>query len=195
MQFNRVIPIVTIMVGLISCAPVQNAPTQTAMDTVPTTLTPEMEQITAEPALEPEAKRVLRALLGDDGQGELANSVIELEDGGFLVAGYDYTSAGDDSEWDALVMRISPEGEEVWRYSSDVEGSEYAWVVRETDEGQFVIVGAWESENGDMDGYMQGFDADGNGLWLQTYGGEMEEILWAAEKTPDSPSAFRSFSG
>ncbi|MDX1379278.1 MAG: PQQ-binding-like beta-propeller repeat protein, partial [Anaerolineales bacterium] len=35
------------------------------------------------------------------------------------------------------------------------------------------------------DGYMQGFDADGNALWIQTYGGDMEEILWAAEQTAD----------
>lgn len=186
MRFNKALPIVIILlVGLIGCAPLQDEPMQTAAVTEPATSAPEIEQTVVQPTQEPEAKPVLRSLLGDDGQGELANSVIELEDGGFLVAGYDYTSAGDDSEWDALVMRISADGEEVWRHSSDESGSEYAWVVRETKGGQFVVVGAWESENGDMDGYMQGFDGDGNALWFQAYGGEMEEILWAAEQTPD----------
>jgi hypothetical protein len=127
----------------------------------------------------------MRSLLGDDEQGELANSVIELDDGGFLVAGYDYLDPDDDREWDALVMRILPDGQEIWRHSSDRSGSEYAWVVRETQAGQFVVVGAWESENGDMDGYMQGFDADGNDLWLKTYGGEEDEIFWAAEQALD----------
>jgi hypothetical protein len=46
-------------------------------------------------------------------------------------------------------------------------------------------VGTWEDEDGNTDGYMQSFDIDGNENWLRTYGGEGDEILWAAEPTPD----------
>jgi hypothetical protein len=160
-------------------------PPQTLAVSEPPTLTPEFVQDKTQPTQIPEGTVVMRSLLGDDEQGELANSVIELDDGGFLVAGYDYLDPDDDREWDALVMRILPDGQEIWRHSSDRSGSEYAWVVRETQAGQFVVVGAWESENGDMDGYMQGFDADGNDLWLKTYGGEEDEIFWAAEQALD----------
>ena len=128
---------------------------------------------------------LLRSLLGSEQGGEVATSVIELADGGFLVAGYDYGKSDNIRAWDALVIRISADGNELWSRSTDRAGSEYAWVVREGQAGQIVVVGTWETENGDTDGYMQGLDADGNELWLKTYGGEQEEILWAAEPTPD----------
>lgn len=160
-------------------------PTHTLEVVETSTPAPEIEQSVTQPTQMPKETTVLRSLLGDDGQGEVATSVIELEGGGFLVAGYDYGRSDSISEWDALVMRISPDGQEVWRRSSDRSGSEYAWVVREAGDNQYVVVGTWESEDGDTDGYMQGIDADGNELWFRTYGGEKEEILWAAETIPD----------
>jgi len=132
----------------------------------------------------PEGTVVLRSVLGTE-YGEVATSVIELDDGGFLVAGYDYGTSDDIDEWDALVMRISPEGEQVWRRSTDRSGSEYAWAVREAQDGRFVVVGTQENDNGDTDGFMQCIDADGNEIWLRTYGGDGNEVLWTAEPTPD----------
>jgi uncharacterized delta-60 repeat protein len=138
---------------------------------------------TASPSA-PEATVLLRSFIGTE-QGEVATSVIELEDGGFLVAGYDYDDPEDIDEWDALVVRISPDGRQVWRNSTNRSGSEYAWVVRPAGDDRFVVVGTWETENGDTDGYMQLIDADGNEIWQRTYGGDGEEILWAAEPMPD----------
>lgn len=132
-----------------------------------------------------EATVLLRSFLGSGQGGEVATSVIELGDGGFLIAGYDYDKSDSISEWDALVMRVSADGHKVWRQSTDRDGSEYAWVVREGQAGQFVVVGTWENDSGNTDGYMQGINADGNELWQRIYGGEKEEILWAAEPTPD----------
>jgi hypothetical protein len=159
---------------LASCTPVREQ--QVASPTEPLEINP-----TAAPA--PETK--LRSLLGEDERGEVATSVIELEGGGFLVAGYDYGKSGGIGEWNALVMRISPAGKEIWRRSSQRSGSEYAWVVREAGDGRYVVVGTWESEDGDTDGYMQCINADGDELWFMTYGGGKEEILWAAEPTSD----------
>jgi len=189
MQIYRLITCVFILTVLSSCTPTLeqqfDIPTQTLEVIDISTPTLEIEQSATQPTQIPKGTTILRSLLGDDGQGEVATSVIELDDGGFLVAGYNYGKSDNISEWDALVLRISPDGKEVWRRSSDVSGSEYAWVVREAGDNQYVVVGTWESEDGDTDGYMQGFDADGNELWFRTYGGEKEEILWAAEPTPD----------
>jgi outer membrane protein assembly factor BamB len=159
--------------------------TQVTEDQETITPTPDIKQDFDQPTQAFQGTQVLRSLLGTE-QGEVATSVIELEEGGFLVAGYDYDKSENISEWDALVMRISPDGNQVWRRSTDRSGSEYAWVVREAQDDLFVVVGTRESEDGDTDGYMQGIDADGNEIWLRTYGGEKNEILWAAEPTPDS---------
>lgn len=177
-----------LVVTTISCSP------EEAHQAVILTQTPEsLESPTHDPNLEPDVNQPaqvlqgvveLRTLLGTE-RGEVATSVIELEDGGFMIAGYDYDKLQNISEWDALVMRISPDGQQVWRQSTDRPGSEYAWVVRETPDGHFVIVGTRETENGDTDGYMQCIDADGNEIWLRTYGGDEDELLWAAEPVPD----------
>jgi hypothetical protein len=131
-----------------------------------------------------QAQVVLRSILGTDG-GEVATSVIELDGGGYLLAGYDYDGSDFIGEWDALVMRISPDGNQVWRRSSDRSGSEYAWAVREAGDDQYVVVGTIEIDRGETDGFMQRIDADGNELWFRTYGGDREEIFWTAEPTPD----------
>lgn len=188
MLIKRLLPCFLLVVVFSSCSPTseqRNERTiQVAEDQESITPTPDTRQDLTQPTQVLQGTVVLRSILGTD-QGEVATSVIELEGGGFLVAGYDYDNSDSVSEWDALVMRISPDGHQVWRRSTDRSGSEYAWVVRKAKDDQFVVVGTRESDNGNTDGYMQKIDADGNEIWLRTYGGEKNEILWAAEPTPD----------
>jgi hypothetical protein len=128
------------------------------------------------------AKEILRCVLGKE-QGEVATSVVELADGGLLVAGYEYDDW--DSEWDALILRVGSNGDQIWRRSSDRLGNDYAWVVRSINENRFVLVGTRETANGDAAGYMECIDSNGKRLWLKTYGGPKNEALWAAEPTID----------
>jgi hypothetical protein len=130
----------------------------------------------------PEGTEVLRSVLGTE-QGEVATSVIELEDGGLLVAGYEYDSW--DSEWDALTLRVGPDGQQVWRRSSDRAGHDYAWVVRGKEDDRFVVVGTRPTDEDDANGYMECIDGEGQRLWLRSYGGSGNEVLWAAEQTED----------
>ena len=185
---KRPLPYFLLVVVLSSCSPIGEQqlvqPTQVLEEKEALTPTPDPEQGPGQLTQALQGRVLLRSIFGTE-QGEVATSVIEMEDGGFLVAGYDYDKSESISEWDALVMRISPDGHQVWRRSTDQSGSEYAWVVRKAQEDRFVIVGTRESEDGDTDGYMESIDADGNEIWLRTYGGAGDEILWAAEQTPD----------
>lgn len=127
-------------------------------------------------------KEILRSVLGNE-QGEVATSVVELEDGSLLVAGYEYDDWN--SEWDALILRVMSNGDQIWRRSSDRPGNDYAWVVRSIKENRFVVVGTRATADGDAAGYMECIDSDGKNLWLRTYGGPKSEVLWAAEQTTD----------
>lgn len=118
-----------------------------------------------------------------EGPGEVATSVIELDNGDFLIAGYEYQHRGGD--WDSLVLLVSPEGELLWRSASDEDGDDYAWVVREATEDTYVVVGTRLSAGGDADGYMNAIDSDGNVIWRKTYGGPGSEIFWTAERASD----------
>ena len=191
MNHRRALAGLLLFTMLPACAPEatpnsETPPTSEATATSSTAVSPSTAATpssTAAPA--PTRSVTLRSLLGDPDEGEVANSVIGLDDGGFLVAGYDYVDANDDGAWDALVMRVGPDGDTVWRHSSDREASEYAWVVREAGEGRFLVAGAWESDAGDHDAYTQLFDADGNDVGITTYGGSGDEIVWGAEPTDD----------
>lgn len=132
----------------------------------------------------PEPVVLERWLLGTD-RGEVATSVIELDDGGFMIAGYEYTHADNVATWDWLVMRLSAGGEEIWKRTSAHSGEDYAWAVRSTNDGSYILAGTIESEDGDLDGFMQKFDADGAESWTITYGGEGDEIFWTADRAPD----------
>jgi hypothetical protein len=129
----------------------------------------------------PEGTKIVRSTVGNE-QGEVGTSILELPNGGFLVAGYEY----DDwkGEWDALTLGVGPDGRQMWRRASDLAGHDYAWVVREKEENQFVVVGTRPTAGGDADGYMECLDGDGKTLWLRTFGGPGSEVLWAAPSVP-----------
>lgn len=188
MSYKRVFAGFIILLGLVGCSSVdgQNveAPSRPSDQGSSPTTSPVAETAPGLPVKQPEGVVILRSLIGSS-QGEVATSVIELDSGGFLIAGYDYGQTDDISEWDALVLRISAEGKLVWQQSTDRSGSEYAWAVRKAGADRYVVVGTQESELGDTDGFMQNIDADGNEYWLKTYGGSGEEILWTAEPYPD----------
>ena len=133
-------------------------------------------------AREAEDVKVSRFVLGSE-IGEVATSVLELEDGGLLIAGYEYDAWG--GEWDALALRVGVDGKQIWRRSSNLAGHDYAWVVRKAEGNRFVVVGTRPIADGNTAGYMECIDEDGTSLWLRTYGGPKNEVLWAAEKTPD----------
>lgn len=125
---------------------------------------------------------VSRSILPSD-NGEVATSVLELEDGGLLIAGYEYHGTG--GEWNALVLRVDAAGRVVWRRSSGLAGNDYAWVVRKSRENRFIVVGTRVTAAGDAAGYMECIDGDGRTIWLRTYGGSKSEVLWAAKQTDD----------
>ena len=125
---------------------------------------------------------VLRSIISTE-RGEVATSVVELPDGDFLLAGYEYDTV--DGEWDALVLRVTPDGKQIWRRSSDRAGSDYAWVVRPLDDDRFVVVGTRTTDEGDAAGTMQCIDGDGKEIWARNYGGAKSEIFWSADQAPD----------
>ncbi len=136
---------------------------------------------TAEAAA-PGPAEVVRHILSAEG-GQVATSVVELEGGDLILAGYEYDAV--DGDWDALALRVSADGKQAWRRASDREGNDYAWVVRSLGPDRFVIVGTRPTDDGDAAGYMQCIDGSGKEIWMRTYGGAKDEVLWAADRAPD----------
>lgn len=182
---NRLILLSALVLTLSSCAPAGQVPTTTAetaqlgQNGTP----PEAEPLETHPSATIGPIVGLRSSLGTDA-GEVATSIIALEDGGYLLAGYEYDDANDVAEWDALAMRVDSDGGQVWRHTTGRPGSDYAWVVRPAGTDRFAIVGTLEDDDGTTNGYMQVINAAGDEIWTRSYGGDQNEILWAAEPHP-----------
>ncbi len=104
--------------------------------------------------------------------------VIETSDGGFAVTGVTAsTGAGGD---DALLLRLDPDGEEMWSRTYGGPSDDAGWAVLETPDGGFVVAGFTRSYGaGGQDVLMVRTDADGGELWTRTYGGERDEYGWS----------------
>lgn len=102
---------------------------------------------------------------------DFGESVINLADGGYLVVGGS-ESFGDDNDIDIYAVRIDPDGEEIWSQTYDAGWQEYAYKVKETSVGNFIIAGFIRNNPGDQpDAYFLELDADGNLLWDNQFGG------------------------
>ena len=121
---------------------------------------------------------------------DFGESVINLADGGYLVVGAS-ASFGDDNDTDVYVVRLDTDGEEVWSQIYDEAWQEYAYEVKETSSGNFIIAGFIRNLPGDApDAYFLEIDAYGNLLWSNQYGGAGFDIVYDVAETPDGGYIF-----
>jgi hypothetical protein len=103
---------------------------------------------------------------GDD-QGR---DVLETIDGKYLIAGWTNSSASGGS--DVLLIMADANGEEILNRSYGNEGDDHGRFVSQTKDGGYIIVGESRSDDGDWDALLVKTDANGNELWMNTYGGK-----------------------
>lgn len=114
------------------------------------------------------------------GEGLEIGFDIEKIRGGFLVAGR--TSSFQASLWGGLwILKLDDIGQIVWQ--KRFSGTGYAITVRETPQGDYLLLGSCIDRNHDFCFFK--FDADGRVLWERVYGGEWEETAFAGEICAD----------
>jgi hypothetical protein len=113
-------------------------------------------------------KALMTAEIIDEG-----HSVTETEDGDFLVVGNATSLA--DGNTDAIVVKVSNKGEEIWRKHFGGEKSQQANHIVKNKEG-YAIVGSAEIAKKRWDMWLFSIDKEGNLLWQQNYGGSDNEM-------------------
>ena len=98
----------------------------------------------------------------------------------FVVTGKTKTS--EPNNYDALLLKIDSEGNELWSVTYGGEEFDAGWWVEPTNDEGFILVGVTESKgNGNGDIWVVKTNENGEIIWEQTYGGalldEAEEIL------------------
>jgi hypothetical protein len=119
-------------------------------------------------------------------QTDLASSVRQTRDGGFIVAGWSSSSDNGNKSSpniggeDGWVIRLDAQGDKLWDRSFGGGGFDLFFQVHELPGGGFVLGGISGS-----DYWVVRIDAQGNKLWEKFYGGTAAEQLFDLRPTSD----------
>ncbi|MFC3161000.1 hypothetical protein ACFOEQ_23525 [Chryseobacterium arachidis] len=93
--------------------------------------------------------------LGGTGD-ESASSIIQTSDGGFMIAGSSNSNngnvTGNHGSFDYWLLKLSSTGNLQWQKSLGGTGNDYASSAIQTGDGDYVVAGTTDSNNGDVSG-------------------------------------------
>jgi uncharacterized delta-60 repeat protein len=102
-------------------------------------------------------------------QGDIANSIQQTADGGYIVAGW--TSSYGAGNGDALVLKLNADGSVAWQKTYGGADGDIAYSVQQTVDGGFIVAGATRSFSAGNSAWVLKLNADGSVEWQKAYGG------------------------
>ncbi len=135
---------------------------------------------------------------------EIANSVVEATDGGFVVAGYSSSEDGDitnpQGRADCWLIKLDANGELLWQKSYGGIHHEEINSIVQTIDGGYIVAGTISSigvnpkSKGDYDYWVLKFDANGNLERENYYGGRGKDVAHSIQETFDYGYIISGFS-
>jgi len=133
-----------------------------------------------------------------------AYSVVQTNDGGYVVAGYTASNDGDASGlhgmYDAWVVKLSGTGSIQWQQCLGGTGQDWAYAIRQTADGGYVLAANTNSTDGDVSGNHGNWDAwvlklsaTGALQWQKCLGGTAEEKAYAILQAADGGYAVAGY--
>ena len=133
---------------------------------------------------------------------DYGESIKSTSDGGYIIAGYTYSSNGDvsskiggDDQADFWVVKLNTDGSIAWEKCLGGSDEEEAYDVIQTQDGGFLVVGYTSSDDKDVQDKIGGtdnadfwvvkLDATGTISWSKCYGGTDSEIARHVLQTSD----------
>ncbi|MDD4248563.1 MAG: PKD domain-containing protein, partial [Methanosarcina sp.] len=143
--------------------------------------------------------------LGGSG-GELAESIQQTSDGGYIVAGYSRSTDGDvtgnHGGYDYWVVKLDTTGNIVWQKSLGGSDHDYAYSIQQTSDGGYIVAGDSRSNDGDVTGNHGGYDSwvvkldtTGNIVWQKCLGGSISDNAYSIQQTSDGGYIVAGYSG
>ncbi len=118
---------------------------------------------------------------------DYANSIQQTSDGGDIVAGYTYSFGGSQSDY--WVLKLDSAGNIVWQNAYGGAGTDYAYSVRQTSDGGYIVGGYSNSGRSFIDILILKLDTAGNIQWQFMYGRDVvtgdDELLHEVKQTAD----------
>ncbi len=127
-----------------------------------------------------------------------AYSIIQTNDGGYIVCGHSFSDDGDVigiepvDNGNIWVLKLSETGEIIWQKDFGGTAGDYAYSIKQTIDGGYIIAGNTSSTNGDVVGnhglsdiWVIKLDAVGIVQWKKCFGGTGSEGSNVIELTTD----------
>ncbi len=120
----------------------------------------------------------------EGGDIDWANSVQQTTDGGYIVAGWTYSSSS--GQCDLLVLRLRPDGAVEWQKTYGGNGSDRANHIQQTSDGGYIVAGETQSFGaGGGDVWALKLRTDGTVEWQKTYGGVSWDLAHSVQQASD----------
>jgi hypothetical protein len=115
---------------------------------------------------------------------DYAYSVDQTTDGGYIVAGWTNSFNGAQHK-DSYLVKTDSIGNEIWsRYFGGTSYDE-ANSVKQTPDGEYIVVGQTRYYGGDYDIYLMRTNTVGDSIWFRTYGGAEWDYGFSMQQTND----------
>ena len=128
--------------------------------------------------------------LGVEETSDVARSVRQTRDGGYVLAGSSSGSSGT-GVW---LLRTGPDGDLLWSRNPGVATGVVAYDVVQTADGGFTVAGSGSSAGGGSDAILIKTDFNGDTKWTKSFGGEYNDEARALILTSDGGYALSGFS-
>jgi uncharacterized delta-60 repeat protein len=124
---------------------------------------------------------------------DIAYSVGQTTDGGYIVSGYSGSfGAGDNDYW---ILKLNSDGSVAWQNIYGDTGHDYANSVQQTTDGGYIVAGYSTSFSaGDSDAWVLKLNPDGTLAWQKTYGGTGWDGANSVQQTTDGGYVVAGFS-
>ena len=116
---------------------------------------------------------------------DIACSVQLTIDGGFIISGI--TCSFGDDDGDALLIKTDSNGNEIWSQTYGGNLTEYAQSILNTNDSGYLFAGYTDSFGaGNSDVWVVKTDPNGNEIWNQTIGYELDDMAFSIQSTSDN---------
>ncbi len=124
-------------------------------------------------------RKTFDRFLSDD----LANSVWETADGGYVIVG---SSDSHITPADAWLIKLDSSGEKQWDKTFGGSGVDAGMFVQQTADGGYVMAGStWSAVTASYDSWLVKTDASGSKQWEKTFGGSGPDDTYSVQQTTD----------